>query len=305
MKKIMAILYFITFAALCFAKQETKDLDSVLGQVSRDISSKCEKKEIIAILDFRSETEDMSRYLNNQLISMIFENSTLQVVTRSNMDKVEKELKFQGSGLVSDSTALSIGERLGAHAIIFGSLEELDNKYNLQVRMLNVETASYSLFKKYEISRSSKTEQLLHHKARIYKSSLGFMAEINKNSVSAFSPAGGIVFDYSLTRRFSAGVKALASYDAFNTDQSIYSIETSFIAKLYVASPGGEPSSGLFVSGEIGPEFLMIDSKLKTVTSGGITLGFRIPSGSYYFEPYLRGGYPYLFGAGVSAGFRF
>ena len=107
------------------------------------------------------------------------------------MDKVNRELDYQYSGYVSDATALSLCQRLGAEEIVFGQLDELDNGYILHVKMLDVETGAYALFKKYEISRSSKTEQLLHHAATIYKSSLGFVAEGNKNSISHVSPASG------------------------------------------------------------------------------------------------------------------
>ena len=118
--------------------------------------------------------------------------------------------------------------------------------------MLDVESGSYALFKKYEISRSSKTEQLLHHAATIYKSSLGFIAEANKNSVSGIAPAAGISFDYSLTRRFSLGVKALVSYDSFEDENSVYTIEQLGFARWYAVSPTGEPCAGLFVEAQGG-----------------------------------------------------
>ena len=51
--------------------------------------------------------------------------------------------------------------------------------------MLSVETGAYALFKKYEVARSLKTEQLLHHAATIYKSSIGFIFEGNKNSLDS------------------------------------------------------------------------------------------------------------------------
>ena len=221
------------------------------------------------------------------------------------MDKIEKELKFQSSGLVSDSTALSIGERLGAHEIIFGSLEELDNQYLLQIRMLDVSQGAYSLFKTYEISRSAKTEQLLHHAATIYKSSIGLLVEMNKNSISNVSPAAGISFDYSILRRLSLGAKVIVSYDVFEKNNSILTIEPLGLIRWYVVSPSGEPSAGLFIEGECGPELLFVNSKIKTNISGGLSLGFRFTYNNFYFEPSLRGGYPYLFGAGINGGFRF
>ena len=221
------------------------------------------------------------------------------------MDKVEKELEYQYSGYVSDETALSLCQRLGAQEIVFGQIDELNNGYILQVKMLNVETGSYSLFRKYEILRSSKTEQLMHHSSTIYKSSLGLIVEANKNSVSLVSPAGGVSFDYSVTRRFSLGVKTIVSFDAFEKHNTFFGIEPLGFLRCYVVSPSGEPSAGLFLEAQGGAELLLVNSDLKTVFNAGLALGFRIPVENFYFEPILRGGYPYMFGVGIGAGFRF
>lgn len=302
MKKLITLSLSLILCFQCFAKQT---LDDAISTISQDIITKCAPKEILAILDFSTQTQEMSSYINSQLISTISETSSLRIVTRQHMDKIEKELKFQSSGLVSDSTALSIGERLGAHEIVFGSLEELDNKYLLQVKMLDVAQGAYSLFKTYEITRSAKTEQLLNHAAKIYKTSIGIMGEGNKNSISNISPAAGISFDYNIFRRISLGAKVIVSYDVMEKENSILTIEPLGLVKWYVVSPFGEPSAGLFVEGECGPELLFVNSTLKACISGGLAMGFRFTISNIYFEPYLRGGYPYLFGAGINAGFRF
>lgn len=302
MKKMILITLSLFICFKGFAKQ---NLDDAIASICQDIISRCEQKEILAILDFTTQTEEMGSYINSQLISTLSENSSLRIVTRQHMDKIEEELKFQSSGLVSDSTVLSIGERLGAHSIVFGSLEELDNKYLLQIKMLDVSQGAYSLFKTYEITRSAKTEQLLHYASTIYKSSIGIIAEGNKNSISNIALAGGISFDYSLSRRLSLGTKVIVSYDVFEKENTILTIEPIGIIKWYVVSPSGEPSAGLFVEGVCGPELLFINSKLRTSLSAGLALGFRFTIDSFYIEPYLRGGYPYLFGTGINLGFRF
>lgn len=286
----------------CFAKES---LDETLSQVSKDIGARCAPREVIAILNFQSDSADMSEYIRDQLTAMIFEHSTIQVVTRQHMDKVENELDFQISGAVSDNTALSICERLGAHAIVFGALDELDNKYTLQVKMLAVETGSYAFLKKYEVSRSSRTEQLLHHAATIYKSSLGFILEANKNSLSKIAPGGGVSFDYNVTRHFSLGIRALVSYDAFEKENTIYAIEPLGFLRWYAVSPTGEPSAGLFAEVQGGAEMLLVNDAFKSTWDAGLALGFRVVTGNFYIEPILRGGYPYIFGAGLGAGMRF
>ena len=300
-KKICILAVAVIFASHCFAKQ---NLDESLLLVGQDIVLKCPPKEIVAILGFSSETKEMDSYINDQLVSILTD-ANLRVVTRLHMDKIEKELKFQSSGVVSESTALSIGERLGAHLIIFGSLAELDNKYMLQVKMLDVAHGTYALVKTYEINRSAKTEQLLHHAATVYKSSLGIIAEVNKNSVTYVSPAAGVYFDYNVLRQLSFGIKAAVSYDVADSSNSTISVEPLAFVRWYAVSPSGEPGAGLFVEGQCGPELLFVNSSFHSALSMGLSIGFRIPFEHLYVEPYIRGGFPYLFGAGFGLGVRF
>ena len=302
-KKIFFIIFFLSFYFLPVLAKE--NLDMTLQKVADDVSVRVSDKTIVCVLDFDSKSKNMGEYIRDSLISVFSENPNIRIVTRQNMDKVEKELDYQYSGYVSDETALSLCQRLGAQEIVFGQIDELNNVYILQVKMLNVETGAYSLFKKYEVSHSAKTEQLMHHSSATYKSSLGFIVEANKNSVLLLSPAGGIAFDYSVTRCFSVGVKAIVSYDFLEKNNTIYAVEPLGFLRWYVVSPSGEPSSGLFVEGQGGAELLFVNSDFKTAGSTGLTLGFRIPTENFYCEPFLRCGYPYMFGAGISACFRF
>lgn len=303
MKKTLCII--INFILLAVSLSAKENLDLSLKRVSDDVSARVSSKTILCVLNFDSQSKEMGEYIRDELISSFSENPNIRIVTRQHMDKVNKELDYQTSGYVSDETALSLCQRLGAQSIVFGQLSELDNGYTLQVKMLDVETGSYALFKKYEISRSSRTEQLLHHAATIYKSSLGFIAEANKNSISGIAPAAGISFDYNATRKFSLGAKVLVSYDVFEKESTVYAIEPLGFLRCYLVSPTGEPSAGLFLEGQGGGEIVLVNDEIKMALSTGLALGFRVVTGNFYFEPILRGGYPYMFGAGLGFGFRF
>lgn len=261
-------------------------------------------KTILCILDFNSPTQEMSEYIQTELTSQVTENG-MKVVTRSNMGKIDNELNYQLSGLISDETALSICKRLGANAIVFGQIKELDNKYNLQVRLLDVETASYVLFKTYEFSRSSKSEQLLGRAANYYKTSIGICAEVNKNSISYVAPAAGIYFDYSFFRKISLGGKIIASYDAFEKENSIYSLEPLGVLRVYLVSPSGEPSTGFYIEGSAGADIIFSNENIHTAFEAGAGFGFRKEFDSFYIEPMARFGYPYIFAVGFGTGLRF
>ena len=298
---IVAILTFILFSSFIFSQEK---IDSIILKVANDVSSKCNSKTILCILDFNSPSQDLSEYIQTELTSHVTENG-MKVVTRSNMDKVDNELNYQLSGFISDETALSICKRLGANAIVFGQIKELDNKYNLQVRLLDVESASYILFKTYVFSRSSKSEQLLGRAANYYKMSIGIFAEVNKNSISYIAPAAGIYFDYSFFRKISLGGKLIASYDAFEKENTVYSLEPLAVLRVYLVSPSGEPSTGFYLEGTGGADIIFSNENVHTVFDAGAGFGFRKEFDSFYIEPMARFGYPYIFEIGFGTGLRF
>jgi hypothetical protein len=65
----------------------------------------------------------------------------VKVVERRNLAAVNAELYYQMSGSVSDESAQSVGRKLGAQIILFGSLAPLGDVYRMRLRALAVETA--------------------------------------------------------------------------------------------------------------------------------------------------------------------
>jgi formylglycine-generating enzyme required for sulfatase activity len=63
------------------------------------------------------------------------------VVDRANLALIQQEMDFQQSGEVSDSSAQSIGQKLGAQTIVSGSITAFGNLWRLSVRALDVESA--------------------------------------------------------------------------------------------------------------------------------------------------------------------
>jgi hypothetical protein len=77
--------------------------------------------------------------------------------------------------------------------------------------------------------------------------------------------------------------------------------------RFYLSS--AKNNTGLFLQAE-GGIVLFAHEKLEITEYfapvGGLSAGWRFPLGTrWYIEPAIRGGYPYLFGASLTAGFRF
>ena len=158
-RRVYCIFVLFIFSFCLYAKPT---IDEAISNAAVDIADKCEANSILVIDDFASPTSKMTLYIREQLADSIFsEDGLLQIVTREHMDKIEKELNFQNSGIVNEKTILSVAERLGAQFLIFGKIEESNNGYMLRVRILDIKTGSYLFRKTYNVKQSQKTEELL------------------------------------------------------------------------------------------------------------------------------------------------
>jgi len=105
----------------------------------------------------------------------------------------------------------------------------------------------------------------------------------------------------------SMGIKASWLYDH---DGQLHILVLDILFRLYFF--GRSANSGLFIQLAGGPalyfereENISFPARIG-IPSVGLAVGWRFPLGRYFFlEPSIRGGYPYLAGAGLSAGVRF
>ena len=128
------------------------------------------------------------------------------------------------------------------------------------------------------------------------------VAEIAMYSISSAAYGGGVMLGYG--NRAAVGLKAAWFADGSN---EVKTMELSFLFRWYFL----RPSSGLYLQFNGGPVFfaqkesLAIPSALGVI-SAGISLGWRIPIGRYWFaEGAVRAGYPYIAGGGLSFGFHY
>lgn len=72
----------------------------------------------------------LSDILTDSVISRILQDSSksefLEIITRSQMDQVIEEQRLSASGLIDESSAVSIGALLGAHEILSGKILQLN-----------------------------------------------------------------------------------------------------------------------------------------------------------------------------------
>jgi hypothetical protein len=95
----------------------------------------------VALINVESPSLAFSKYVLNRLESALVSGMKLVVVDRANLDKVRAEQGFQMSEEVSDESAKSIGQMLGAGATVTVSLTDLGDFYDLTLKAIYVEQA--------------------------------------------------------------------------------------------------------------------------------------------------------------------
>jgi len=128
-------------------------------------------------------------------------------------------------------------------------------------------------------------------------------------SYASLSAGGSLAAAYG--NKFSIGFKAAWFFDMGN---ELDVLEINLLLRYYFwgSSADMTPSKGPFLQLTGGPA-IFFDRAEGAVAlahwgrvSAGLAFGWRFLFGKIFFaEPYIRAGYPYIVGAGVSAGVRF
>jgi curli biogenesis system outer membrane secretion channel CsgG len=95
---------------------------------------------IIAALDISAREKDVAQLITDELQFNLVESGKFKVVDRSSLAVIQAEQNFQMSGAVSDESAVSIGNFLGANIVITGELGGSGSARRLTMKALNVKT---------------------------------------------------------------------------------------------------------------------------------------------------------------------
>ncbi|MCL2026074.1 MAG: CsgG/HfaB family protein [Leptospirales bacterium] len=118
--------------------------DVILSSVTSDAASQIDKMAAqiaktfkgnqnitVAVLDFSNvdgKQSVLGAYLADQTTNYLFKNSKLKIVERTQISKVITELEFGQTGLISEESAIKIGQMLGANSVVLGSITKIGGK---------------------------------------------------------------------------------------------------------------------------------------------------------------------------------
>jgi TolB-like protein len=99
------------------------------------------KNSTIAVLNVSSNNVEMASFTVDELEYQLVITKQFTIVDRKTLDTIRSEQEFQLSGEVSDQSAVSIGNMLGAGIVITGNISGTGNTQRLTLKALDVKTA--------------------------------------------------------------------------------------------------------------------------------------------------------------------
>lgn len=100
-------------------------------------------RKIIAITDFellKGNDPDIATYVQEDVTTALVGSGQFNVVERYKLSTVLDEIKLSQSGMVDSRTAKKAGKLLGADLLLTGTLIQVGNNWNANLRLINTET---------------------------------------------------------------------------------------------------------------------------------------------------------------------
>ena len=144
----------LVFAALSVYGQSRGDvsLDDAIYHSAQQIQDGLEKGAKIIVYQFQSQNNRISDYVLKELFNLLVNSRNFTVLDRSAQEVINAELDFQfnqSAGMISDDSLASLTRRIGAQAIVTGSLDDTGSEYRFRMRVIGTETtaaiASYAI----------------------------------------------------------------------------------------------------------------------------------------------------------------
>lgn len=100
----------------------------------------------VAVLDFQQQgsfaNQDVGKIVAEWFTTSLVEAGRFEVIERRLMQQILQEQKMGTSGLLDPSSASRLGKLLGVKTVVTGTVQSYERTYELNVRLINVETGA-------------------------------------------------------------------------------------------------------------------------------------------------------------------
>ena len=116
-------------------------IEGAVARASVLFIGELKKDSTIAVINIYSNNSELAIFAIDELEYQLVTAKQFTIVDRKTLDTVRSEQNFQVSGEVSDKSAVTIGNMLGANIVITGNITGSGNTQRLTLKALDVKTA--------------------------------------------------------------------------------------------------------------------------------------------------------------------
>jgi TolB-like protein len=139
-KFLLCLPLFLGSVFFCSA-QDIVPFAEALNKTMEYLTTRIPEKSKVVVLNFQSEYPALSEFVIDEITTYLVNTDSFTMVDRRSLTILQEEMNFQLSGEVSDETAQTIGQKLGAQTIISGAVSYLGDFYRLRVQAIEVQSA--------------------------------------------------------------------------------------------------------------------------------------------------------------------
>jgi|CXWL01.1.fsa_nt_gi TolB-like protein len=119
------------------------DYDKLASQMSR--SAKAHGRQRLAVLPFHAVSGGDSKtgqIVSERLVAPLMADGTIEIIERTLLESVTRELRLQVSGLMDPTTVRELGKILNVDALVLGTVMTLkDDRVEINARLIDTQTA--------------------------------------------------------------------------------------------------------------------------------------------------------------------
>jgi len=142
-KTFTAIVLFLVAFSVYGQSDNTVALDAAISNAALQIQDRLNQGTNIIVYQFQSHDSRLSDYILKELFNKLVNYRKFTVLDRSAQNVIDAELDFQyhrSAGMISDDSLARLTKRIGAGAIVTGSLEDAGNEFRFRIRVIGTET---------------------------------------------------------------------------------------------------------------------------------------------------------------------
>jgi len=158
---LFLVIGSITAGSGALYAQAIVSLDEAISSGAKEIETRLRSGNKVVVLNFKSTSRRLSDYVLDEIMTALVRSGKVTVVDRANLELIQREMNFQMSGEVSDSSAQAIGQKLGAQSIISGSIEDMGANYRIRFRTIEVVSAAIQVLSSFNVKKDNQMAILM------------------------------------------------------------------------------------------------------------------------------------------------